>query len=645
VTNPTPPELLDPAEFLGESGRLFIDTNMFMDTDDRRTGAMKRLFERCASTARENNNPLVVPSKVVGELTRHSRSDLSLLSGDRAQAVLKAKNALVFIDSAEASGLIRKDLGDATNPYADDLFVRLFATFGGQYKMCLLTNDITLRIRIRLLAAESGKPVVAGGLTRDGLVEVDSDQGLFEKGQRKLMRRLADNDQRAVNELQPLLAQFRAVTDIEPSIAPGRQRPAKPFTASAGMQPADTWLAVGELPGEGDKVRFESASGNGVLGLERRLAKGGEGVVYSVDSNWVVKIFDRDHITAHRKEKIRLLVAGNIGQPGICCPEAVVTNMSGQFVGYRMPRAKGEVLSRTIFRPRRFLETYPNWTKADLVDVCISFLEKLAYLHSLNIIVGDINPKNLMVDASKEVSMIDADSWQLDGYPCPVGTPMFTAPSAIGKTYSDSLRTMEEELFAVATMLFMILITGQFPYARKGSEGDIVQLIRGGNFAFQYKGNSNQDQPEGNWKFMWSHIRPDLKGMFWNTFHRDGSRYNNRPTAEEWLLAFREYRRYLTSDRNFDPMSNDVYPTRFRARSSDTPIYECAECGASMAGIWREDTASYFTPRACHDCRQNRPKCLDCHKPKPPETLNDGRCSACLSPEPPLIFVSVADLG
>src|SRR5690606_24168401 len=136
--------------------------------------------------------------------------------------------------------------------------------------------------------------------------------------------------------------------------------------------------------------------------------------------------------------------------------------------------------------------------------------------------------------------------------------------------YPEFLRPMEDERFAVATMLFMILITGQFPYALPGSDGDIVRLLKEGNFAYQYEDNSNQDQPAGNWKYMWSHVQKGLKGLFWHTFHSQGSRYANRPTDEEWLDAFREYRRYLTSAANYDPMSNDVYPTRFKAMSAET---------------------------------------------------------------------------
>ena len=137
----------------------------------------------------------------------------------------------------------------------------------------------------------------------------------------------------------------------------------------------------------------------------------------------------------------------------------------------------------------------------------------MVFLHSLNVILGDINPKNLIVDANKNVWIIDVDSWQVEGYPSPVGTPMFTALSALGKPYAEFLRTVDEELFAVATMLFMVLITGQFPYARAGSDGDIVRLIKDGNFAFQVGDRSNRDQPEGNWKYMWSHMPRDLKEL------------------------------------------------------------------------------------------------------------------------------------
>lgn len=246
--------------------------------------------------------------------------------------------------------------------------------------------------------------------------------------------------------------------------------------------------------------------------LGEELGTGGEGKAYLVDGGRVVKIYDRAHTTRHREAKLRLLTARHLDFEGIAFPQAMVLNSLDEFVGYVMPLAAGRELQRSIFGPPKFKKSFPDWKKADLVDVCISFLEKVAFLHDLNVIIGDINPKNMLVDEQKRVSIIDADSWQVEGYPCPVGTPMFTAPAIAGRAYSEFLRTEEDERFAVATMLFMILITGQFPYARKGAEGDIAKAVTEGRFAFQYKDKSNRDQPAGNWKYMWSHLPVDIKG-------------------------------------------------------------------------------------------------------------------------------------
>ena len=651
TTSTTESVLIDPVTLVSPTSRLFIDTNVFMDTDPRRQGGLKALFERIAPVLLEAQNPVVVPSKVIAELKKQSGLDPAQLEADRAEAIRKAGNALVFLGSAEAQGLVRSDLGNESNPYADDLFVRLFETYSTRYGMTLLTNDITLLLRINLLGAGTDKPVAAGRLLRDGTVEYDAPQVLYERGVAKLrtLRRRVDAGeggskdileiesleetlrqyQTAYNTLEPARRKYPGPSGVQTLRGTGRGADFRAFAVEPEFRGLDRILGVAEIPGVGDEILIDSQSGMNRMVLAERIGEGGEGSVYAISECQVVKIFDAEHITQHREEKIKLLASRGFTEPGICFPQAVVRNLSGDFVGYMMPKAKGKEFSKAIFSPRRFRKEFPNWTKIDLVDVAISFLEKVAYLHSLNIVLGDINPKNLLVDKDKNVWIIDADSWQLDGYPCPVGTEMFGAPSVIGRRYPEFLRSMEDERFAVATMLFMVLITGQFPYARSGSDGDIVRLIMEGNFAFQYEANSNQDQPAGNWKFMWSHVQKPLKGLFWNTFHCRGDRYSNRPTDEEWLDAFRAYRWYLSSDANYDPMSNDVYPTRFRAMAADTPIYACAECKTSMAGIWNGESKSYVTPKLCASCRSNLPICVGCGRHKQPRSLSDGRCYDC----------------
>lgn len=646
---------IDPREFVAPGRRLFIDTNVFMDTNPKREGALRRLFERCADDILTHGNPVIIASKVKDELERQSRINPSELDSERQASVRKAANALVFLADAAVNGLVRTDLGDVTNPYADDLFVELFTLVGGRFEPCLITNDITLRLRLRLIAAQKDQNIVAGVLTREGLVEVDSPQALYERASRKLKARLRRvesgtgdrKDESEATTLAQLLPAFQEAFHLAPSPTgpqahhvdiPHRVRPTRKaeaagaFLRTNALRAPDVVLEEGLHPGEGDYVLASSPSGSvSTLRLGPEIGQGGEGRVFAVagEAGTVVKIFDREHRTQHRLEKLTLLLTHDLQFEGISFPTSLISDTAGNFAGYAMPQASGKELQATVMRPARFKRTYPNWTKADLVDVCISFLEKVAYLHSLNIILGDINPKNVMVDADKTVWIIDADSWQLEGYPCPVGTPMFTAASVTGD-YANALRTEQEELFAVATMLFMILITGQFPYARTGVDGgDFAQLIHEGKFAFQFQGVSDRDQPEGSWKYMWSHLPIAVKRMFWHTFHRDGDRYTNRPTADEWLQTFRGYRDFFGSSEDFDPMSSEVYPTRFKMMARDTPEYPCRRCGTSVIGRWNDAKQEYWTPAFCDDCGRNLPRCAGCQKPKPPEALQDGRCREC----------------
>lgn len=649
-------EIVPPESFVAIDHRLFIDTNVFMDTDPVRSAGLKKLFERCKDAAIGNANGIVVPSKVMDELLWQSGLDTTAFPDDRAAAVERAGKWLEVLKELEVHRVVRKNLGDGSNPYADDLFAELFSQFGGRYNMCLLTNDITLKLRVRLLAVRTGHRLVAGTVRGDGQIVLDDDRSLYDRAVGKLTRinRNIDEglakpkDRKEATFLTSLLGELERalpVAALDTGSVPkqgdklragGSPRRSSGFKRVTTIRPKDELLSDAAIPGAGDCVFTEKADSRVAMQLGGLLGEGGEGSVYAIEGaeNQVVKIFHKSHRTTHRKAKLEILVERALCAEGIGFPTGLIANAEGAFVGYSMPRALGKELQATIMRPARFRRVYPNWTRADLVDVCISFLEKVEYLHSLNILLGDINPKNLMVNEQKDVWIIDADSWQVEGYPCPVGTAMFTAPSITGD-YANSLRTVEEERFAVATMLFMILITGQFPYARAGADGgDFATLIREGKFAFQFKGASNRDQPEGKWKFMWSHLPPRVKSLFWNTFQKDGgSRYDRRPTASEWLAVFREYRSFFGSTHDFDPMSNDVYPIRFRAFKPDTPIRDCPGCGRknAIADTWNEHGQTYIEQTLCYTCNQIKPRCTDCGKSKSADQLKYGLCPDCRS--------------
>lgn len=137
-----------------------------------------------------------------------------------------------------------------------------------------------------------------------------------------------------------------------------------------------------------------------------------------------------------------------------------------------------------------------------MVELCITILKKIGYLHKNGIILGDINPDNILVKSPKEVYFVDCDSYQVDGYPCPVGTIPFTPPELQNKGhYNSYLRTIGNENFAVAVLLFSLMVTGQMPYNQKDGES-AQQNIIDMNFSYPLGEASNKKTPAGQWRFL-----------------------------------------------------------------------------------------------------------------------------------------------
>ena len=221
---------IDPVDLVAPDRRLFIDTNVFMDTDPRRQG-LKNLFERIAPAIQQGGSPLIVPTKVTDELAKQSSLDPAGLDADRAEAIKKAANALKFVRSAAAAGLVRNHLGDDTNPYADDLFVRLFEAYADKYGMFLLTNDITLLVRVNLLGNTTGQQVAAGRLTSEGTVECEAPQALYNRGLWKL-RKLVSRVESGDGDVKDLLE----IASLEGSLKE-YQRAFSTFTPSQPQRP------------------------------------------------------------------------------------------------------------------------------------------------------------------------------------------------------------------------------------------------------------------------------------------------------------------------------------------------------------------------------------------------------------------------
>ena len=252
-----------------------------------------------------------------------------------------------------------------------------------------------------------------------------------------------------------------------------------------------------------------------------------------------------------------------------------INNATGEFIGYIMPRAYGQTMQSTMFVKPKLEKTFPNWTRRDLVNIAGTFVDHVTFLHQHNIIIGDINPMNLLVtEKSEEVWIVDTDSFQIEGFPCPVGTVNFTPADIQGRNYAEFLRTVDHELFAVATMIFMILFPGKPPYSQQGG-GSPAENIKSRNFPYRFYKEAGQsspevsgkDAPQGTWQYIWAHLPNSIREAFFNTFRED-----RRTSVDEWVSLLINYRDRL--DRG--SASNEMFPLGFLVR--DPVQLPCAKC-------------------------------------------------------------------
>lgn len=304
------------------------------------------------------------------------------------------------------------------------------------------------------------------------------------------------------------------------------------------------------IPKSGDIVYTQ----NGIKKvLSSELGSGGEGSVYEFSPGVVAKIYKKDKITNHRIEKIKLMLSGRIAFPGICWPLEFLYNEQKEIIGYTMPSASGITFDEIfgggkISIDKKFSKFIPNPTRLDLVYVLIKALEKINYLHQKNIILGDINLGNFLMKSKSEIFLVDTDSYQIEGFACPVGTPKFLSPKMYQKLGSDGklhqcIRDFESENFAVSTLCFTILFPGFSPYAHKGGTNPKDNVLKS-YFPYKLNGDLN-DIPSIVCKNIWINFPSFLQESLFNNFDKSGQNYNNKFSCAKWLEILNQYQKWL----------------------------------------------------------------------------------------------------
>lgn len=619
------------------NNKLFIDTCSLVH-------AMYPQLENILFPAlREAGEKLIVPMRVIDELKRFE-------TDSNHRCCSEARYALKSLAEQQRSGLVSLKGEDSDN-FTDNVFLCQFAKFRMHYNLSLITQDVGLAhdlLNLNTVQSQTGNPISVFRITQYGTLGKNSGDIAQQQAARTGAITRTGEAATAIGEERSGNRQQGQNTSNNNPIAEERFYTLKKQITNH----TDTLLSANHIPDEGETVR--SIITRQDITLVKRLATGGEGSVFATDRSGVVcKIYRKECLTKFRLEKLRRMVGNGFSHAGICWPTDVVLNREGSPIGFLMPQAVGVELQKSLFIPPLLKKHFGSWKKADTVRLALTILEKIRYLHHHNIIIGDINPLNILVNSPEEVYFVDTDSYQIEELPCFVGTVPFSAPEVQRKDFKTFLRTPGNERFAVAVLLFMIMLPGKHPYAQQGGEDPVTNILNM-DFSYPLGSKSNKKTPAGQWRFCWSHLPYKIKEAFYETFRAEGqyAKEDERLSVGRWVELFAEYLWLLESGKfaQQDPEAIELFPTRFKNTSS-APLELCKMCGQahpedSLQKGYCPDCLKKGTTSPCKKCgkdilhtnylrliaqKKPYPLCKDCFQLQS-ETFLTVRCIECGNP-------------
>ncbi|MEM6849860.1 MAG: hypothetical protein AAF580_17645, partial [Pseudomonadota bacterium] len=126
------------------------------------------------------------------------------------------------------------------------------------------------------------------------------------------------------------------------------------------------------------------------LRLGDRLGKGGEGEVFALadQPNLAAKIYHADRAPA-RRAKIAAMVAAPLQAGGlVAAPSAIITDGTGAFSGFLMPRVADAAPLHDLYAPGSRREIFPNADYRFLLRVAANAARAVAAVHDAGHVIG-----------------------------------------------------------------------------------------------------------------------------------------------------------------------------------------------------------------------------------------------------------------
>ena len=304
------------------------------------------------------------------------------------------------------------------------------------------------------------------------------------------------------------------------------------------------------------------------LGAE--VGAGGEGRVFKISGqNLVGKIYKK--VDPEVEKKIRYMVQHPIADLRdssgrviltLAWPQDILCDDRGVFIGYTMPFIQNGVEICTVARGcdmPKAKTMFPNYDWMFNLQVAINLSKAVAYLHSNNCIVGDLNCKNIMVSPGGLITMLDNDSFDLldtvSGihFRCCAGTQDYLAPELQGRNLrsAGAVFSVHSDNFALAIHIFQLLMNNYHPFTGKNlvviqnstSVNQRLDHLVNGKCPFIHN-YSDLTVPIGA-PYLNEMVTPQLVQDFYRTFDYNAGniseRMKLRTTAAQWVTDLQQF--------------------------------------------------------------------------------------------------------
>jgi DNA-binding helix-hairpin-helix protein with protein kinase domain len=229
--------------------------------------------------------------------------------------------------------------------------------------------------------------------------------------------------------------------------------------------------------------------------LGRRIGTGAEGEVYEIRgrSDLVAKVY---HEPPPPEKAEKLVILSRLGNERLfnlsAWPVSTLRNApDGEVAGFVMKKVREAEEVHTLHSPKSRLQKFPGASWAFLIYVAANIARAVATIHEHGLVIGDVNPKNILVTRKATVYLLDVDSFQVrfDGktYRCEGGFPEYTPPELQGVALRNIDREQEHDRFGLAVAIFQLLFMGRHPFSGRylgAGEMPLERAIRESRFAY-----------------------------------------------------------------------------------------------------------------------------------------------------------------